>query len=99
MRILKIMLVFLVLCVASTFSISCGSGSDAIAVTEDRVETVQRGDLTVDITAVGNLALSLTEDLTFEISGTVEGVSVEEGVNRRDEYQRNQGGRGETPDD
>jgi RND family efflux transporter MFP subunit len=40
---------------------------------------VQRGDLTVDITASGNLALSLKEDLAFEMAGTVEEVMVEEG--------------------
>jgi len=47
-------------------------------VTEE-VVAVQRGDLSIDITAAGNLVLSRTEELTFEIAGTVEEVLVEEG--------------------
>ena len=46
---------------------------------ENQIVTVQRGDLTIDIAAAGNLALSRTEDLAFEIAGTVEEVLVEEG--------------------
>ena len=38
MRILKIMLMVLVLCVVSTLSISCGSESDSAAVTEEQLE-------------------------------------------------------------
>jgi len=52
------------------------------AVSENQVVTVQRGDLTIDITAAGNLALSRTEDLAFDLfyqEGTVEEVLVEEG--------------------
>ena len=79
MRILKIMLIALVLCVVSTLSMSCGSESDSAAVTEDQVVTVQRGDLTIDITAIGNLAFSHQEELTFEVSGTVGEVLVEVG--------------------
>ncbi len=71
MRISKIMLIVLVLCVVSVFSISCGPESDSAVVTEDQVVAVQRGDLTIDITAVGNLAFSHQEELTFEASGTV----------------------------
>jgi len=37
------------------------------------------GDLIIDITAVGNLAFSHREELTFEVSGTVEEVLVEVG--------------------
>jgi len=46
------------------------------------VVTVQRGDLTIDIIAAGNLALSRTEDLAIDLfyqEGTVEEVLVEEG--------------------
>ncbi len=79
MRILKIMLIVLVLCVVSALSISCGRESDLTAVTEEQVVAVQRGDLTVDITAVGNLAFSHHEELTFGVGGTVEEVLVEVG--------------------
>jgi len=41
--------------------------------------TVQRGDLVVNITAAGNLELSLTQDLAFETAGTVAEVLVAEG--------------------
>jgi len=40
---------------------------------------VQRGNISVDITAVGNLSLSQTDDLAFEVPGTVEDVSVQAG--------------------
>ena len=73
------MLIVLVLCLVSALSIGCGSESDLTAVTEEQVVTVQRGDLTIDITAVGNLAFSHQEELTFEVSGTVGEVLVEVG--------------------
>jgi len=79
MRILKIMLIVLVLCVVSAFSIGCSPESDSTAVTEEQVVAVQRGDLTIDITAVGNLALAYEEELTFEVGGTVGEVLVEDG--------------------
>jgi len=41
--------------------------------------TVQGGNLTVEISGSGNLALSSTEDVTFEMAGTVQEVLVEEG--------------------
>ncbi len=78
MKLLKIALTALVLCSISALSLNCASESDS-AVPENQIVTVQRGDLTIDITAVGNLALSHTEDLAFEIAGTVEEVLMEEG--------------------
>jgi len=46
-----------------------------------QVETaaVTRGDITVDITAAGNLSYALEEDLAFEAAGWVEDILVEEG--------------------
>jgi len=79
MRILKIMLIVLVLCVVSALSISCGRESDSMTVAEEQLVTVQRGGLTIDITAVGNLAFAYEEELTFEVSGTVGKVLVEIG--------------------
>jgi len=79
MRILKIMLIVLVLCVVSALSISCGPDSNSKALTEEQMATVQRGDLTIDITAVGNLAFAYEEELTFEVSGTIGEVLVEVG--------------------
>ncbi len=78
-RTLRIMLVVLVLSVVGALSISCGAGSDVAVVTQEQLATVQRGDLTIDITAVGNLAFSHREELAFEVSGTVSEILVEVG--------------------
>jgi HlyD family secretion protein len=77
MRVLRIFLIMLALCSVSVLSISCGSDSDSAS--ETQIATVQRGDLTVDITAVGNLAFSHTDELVFTIPATVEEVLVKEG--------------------
>ncbi len=81
MKFLKIMLILLVLASISVLSLACTSESDLVSVSGNQTVTVQRGDLIIDITAVGNLALSRTEDLAFEIAGTVEEVLIEEGDN------------------
>jgi len=78
MKISKIIVILVALCLVSTLSLSCASEPDS-AVPENQIVTVERGNLIIDITAAGNLALSCKEDLAFEISGTVEEVSVEEG--------------------
>ena len=77
MRMLKIMLITLVLCGVSVLSLSCASKS--ASVPQNKIVAVQRGNLTINITASGNLALSVTEDLAFELAGTVDEVTVEEG--------------------
>ncbi|MFC1957816.1 efflux RND transporter periplasmic adaptor subunit [Chloroflexota bacterium] len=79
MKLLKTMFLVLVLGGVSLLSLSCSAESDSTSLSEDQIVTVERGDITIDITAVGNLALSLTEDLAFEMEGTVEQVFVEAG--------------------
>ena len=74
MRILKIMLITLVLCSVSVLSISCASKS--ASAPQNKIVAVQRGNLTINITASGNLALSVTQDLAFELAGTVDEVTV-----------------------
>ncbi len=77
MKALKVIVIILLLCGVSIVPLGCSSDSeDAV---EDQVITIERGDLVIEITAVGNLELSHKEDLDFEISGTVEEVMVEEG--------------------
>ena len=81
-KILKILLVTLVLGGLVVASFGCGAESDEAESPETQIITAQRGNLTVDITAAGNLALSRTEDLVFDLffqEGTVEEVLVEEG--------------------
>ena len=66
-----------------------GSGHDEALAQESQTTTVQRGDLTLDINAAGNLALSHTEDLAVELfygqsgtsgtKGTIGEVLVQEG--------------------
>jgi len=79
MRILKVTLITFVVYLVGILLLSCASESGSPPLTENQVVTAQRGNLTIDITAVGNLELSLKEDLAFEISGYVEEVLVEEG--------------------
>lgn len=90
MKVLKIVL-SLLLCGVIVLGVSCAAKSDATQTTQSQVVTVQRGDLTVDITGSGNLALSHMEELAFQIPATFqkvmtvaevlveEGDSVEEG--------------------
>jgi HlyD family secretion protein len=76
MKVLKIVLITLALCSVSILSLSCASEPESVP--ENQEVTVQRGDLIVDITASGNLALSRMEDLAFDIPGRVEEITVEE---------------------
>ena len=89
MRLLKIMLIPLVLGGLAAPLSSCSSEPEGAELLENQIATVQRGNITIDITAAGNLALSRTEDLAIELfygqsgstgtKGTVGEVLVEEG--------------------
>jgi HlyD family secretion protein len=82
MKILKIVLITIIIGGLLVAILSCGANSDEAELPETQIVTVQRGDLTIDITAIGNLALSRTEDLAFDLfyqEGTVQEVLVEEG--------------------
>ena len=82
MTLLKIMLITLILGGLVVPTLSCGSESNEAELSETQIVTVRRGDLTIDITAAGNLALSRTEDLAIDLfypEGTLEEVLVEEG--------------------
>lgn len=82
-RILTIVLTVFILAGLAGPLIGCGSESDeAGTAAETQIITVERGDITIDITAAGNLALSRTEDLAIDLfyqEGTIEEVMVEEG--------------------
>ncbi|MBI4283083.1 MAG: HlyD family efflux transporter periplasmic adaptor subunit [Chloroflexi bacterium] len=73
----KIIPIILVIGLVSLPLLSCASKAGAAPKTQ--TATVQRGDLTADITGVGNLALSHKVDLAFGMDGTVAEVLVEEG--------------------
>jgi RND family efflux transporter MFP subunit len=74
-KLLTMALVALVLGVG-VVSLSCKNEAEE---TELQTASVQRGNLTVEISASGNLSLSVTQQLAFEMSGTVAEVLVEEG--------------------
>ncbi len=81
-RILTIALTVIILAGLAGPLIGCGSESDEAETAENQIATVKRGDITVDITAAGNLALARTEDLAIDLfyqEGTVEEVMVEDG--------------------
>jgi len=77
-KVFKITLI-LVLCGVGAFLLINAFKPDKASAPEYQAVTVERGNLTIDITGVGNLALSFTEDLAFEMSGTVEEILVAEG--------------------
>ena len=60
-------------------AIGCTSGEEGEEGNGSEEYTVTRGDLTVDVSASGNLAFSTEEELAFEMAGTVEDIFVEEG--------------------
>jgi RND family efflux transporter MFP subunit len=78
MKVLKLTLIAVVLCGIVVLSLSC-PGTTTESTPQQQVVTVQRGDLTVDITASGNLSLSHTEDLAFDMAGIVDQVNVQVG--------------------
>ena len=77
-RVLKIIVIVIAFSLVGLAVPLIGCSEPESEMSEDQIVTVQRGNLVIDITAVGNLALSCTEDLAFEIAGTVEEVLVEE---------------------
>lgn len=77
MKVLKFTIIAVVLASIAILSVGC-PGTDTELESEQQVATVQRGNLTVDITASGNLALSRMEDLAFDIPGRAEEITVEE---------------------
>lgn len=77
-RVSKIILA-VVLCGVGAFLLINVFKPDSTPALQYQIATVQGGNLTIEITGSGNLALSSTEDLTFEMAGTVQEVLVEEG--------------------
>jgi HlyD family secretion protein len=74
----KVMLIALIIAGSVILLSGCTSSSD-VASAENQVVTVERGNITIDIAAAGNLSYSRQEDLAFEMAGTVEEVLVEMG--------------------
>lgn len=78
----KLLSTFIILSMLIIISTSCGSPEGDSETVESQEATVMRGDLTVDITAAGNLALSHTEDIIADLfyqQGTIAEVNIESG--------------------
>jgi multidrug efflux pump subunit AcrA (membrane-fusion protein) len=79
-KVIRITLSALILVAMLLIFSGCRKGAEPEETEEQTViQTVTRGDLSLDISAVGNLALSQKETLAFELTGTVKEVLVEEG--------------------
>jgi hypothetical protein len=82
MKVRNSVILMLVLLLITSFSFGCkkkgGSEGDI------QTTAVQRGNISLEVSASGNLALSKSEDLAFEVEGYVYRVLVEEG----DQYRR-----------
>ncbi|MFH1030997.1 MAG: HlyD family efflux transporter periplasmic adaptor subunit [Chloroflexota bacterium] len=85
-KVMKIALIAVTIVAIVVPLFSCGSGSTTATTSTSQVKAT-RGDLTTEVTAAGNLALALTEDLPFDLFygntsttvATVAEVLVEEG--------------------
>ena len=78
----KLIAVMLITAMTVGFAVplsGCAFRSKASTEVENQVASVERGDITIDIPAAGNLSYSLKEDLAFDMAGTVEEVLVEAG--------------------
>ncbi|MBN1367022.1 MAG: HlyD family efflux transporter periplasmic adaptor subunit [Dehalococcoidales bacterium] len=77
-KIVSILVIILTVALLVTLLASCASKTTTDTAQELTV-TAQRGDITVDISAVGNLAYSQEEELSFDTGGTVAEVLVDIG--------------------
>ncbi|MBN2240001.1 MAG: HlyD family efflux transporter periplasmic adaptor subunit [Dehalococcoidales bacterium] len=76
----RITTVLIALALSGTLLFTSGCGEEESTEEQEyQISTIERGDLSLDVSAVGNLALSEKETLTFEMVGTVIDVLVEEG--------------------
>ncbi len=88
MKVFKVILITLILGGLIIAVFGCG-GQSSSSTTTTQIATVKRGNLTLDITAAGNLALSHSEDLAVDLfygqsgasgtKGTIGEVLVQEG--------------------
>jgi multidrug efflux pump subunit AcrA (membrane-fusion protein) len=77
-KIFKLVIPILIVVSLLVAASSCSSKSSSTTA-KTITTTVKRGNISLEVTGTGNLAFSDTEDLAFEIAGTVEEVSVAAG--------------------
>jgi multidrug efflux pump subunit AcrA (membrane-fusion protein) len=78
MKRLKLFIPILVITGVLLIASSCSSKSSS-TTTKTLTATVKKGNISLEITGTGNLAFSDTEDLAFDMAGTIEEVSVSAG--------------------
>jgi multidrug efflux pump subunit AcrA (membrane-fusion protein) len=78
MKKLKLVIPILIVAAVLILASSCSSKSSS-TTTKTLTATVTKGNISLEVTGTGNLAFSDTEDLAFEMAGTVEEVSVAAG--------------------
>jgi HlyD family secretion protein len=78
MKLIKLLISVSVLCAAVILSLSCNANPGSTSTAKTVVAPVQKGTISVSVTGTGNLALARTEDLAFEMAGTVYEISVSE---------------------
>ena len=78
MKIVKLGAVVLSVTASVVALVGC-SGKSNSATASTQTATVQRGNILVSTTSTGNLAFTQTEDVAFDMAGTVEQVNVEVG--------------------
>ena len=77
MKLLKVITGILLIVTIITLLGCSGKANSTTSTTQ--TATVQRGNLVVSTTSTGNLAFTRTEDIAFDMAGTVEEVMVETG--------------------
>jgi multidrug efflux pump subunit AcrA (membrane-fusion protein) len=87
MKVLKTLAAIFLVGILALGIFGCSSNNKATAATASQIYTVKRGNISLDITAAGNLALSVTEDVPIDLfyqgtngrGGTVGQVNVQVG--------------------
>jgi HlyD family secretion protein len=78
MKLIKLLMSVSVLCGVVILSLSCNANPSSTSTAKTVVSPVQKGTISVSVTGTGNLALAHTEDLAFEMAGTVYEINVSE---------------------
>ena len=78
MKLIKLLISVSVLCAVIILSLSCNAEPSSTSTAKTVVSPVQKGTISVSVTGTGNLALAHTEDLAFEMAGTVYEINISE---------------------
>jgi multidrug efflux pump subunit AcrA (membrane-fusion protein) len=75
----RIALATLVISAIVVAALGCSSKAGSTTTTKTQTATVKKGNISLEVTGTGNLAYSTSENLAFEMAGTVEEVMVSAG--------------------